>query len=86
MGSIPTGPLCLLPIHAAGYHCEPSSRTVLDRVISSYSPSIKALLYARRNRAQRDPSRCRASGKTVLISMGTTPENSKLAFAEKEMM
>ena len=31
-------------------------------------------------------SRCQASGKTVLISMGTTPENSKLAFAEKEMM
>jgi len=81
---IPTGPLCLFPIHAAGYHCELSSRTVLDRVISSYSPSIKALLYARRNKAQMDPSPGRASNKTVLVSMGTTPGCSKLAFAEKE--
>ena len=83
---IPTGPLCLLPIHAAGYHCEPGSRTVLDRVISSYSPSIKALLYGRRNKAQRNPGQSQASNKTVLVSMGTTLGCSKLEFAEHETM
>jgi len=68
---IPTGPLCHVPIHAAGYHRQASSRTVLDRVVSSYSPSIKALLYARRNVAQRSHSQ--ACDKAVLISMDTTP-------------
>jgi CHAT domain-containing protein len=81
---IPTGPLCALPIHAAGYHDEAGSRTVLDRVISSYSPSIKALLYARRNTAQRNPNRGLASDKTDLVSMRTTPGCGGLAFAGEE--
>lgn len=42
-----TSSLSHLPIHAAGYHGTGS--TVLDRVISSYSPSVKALIYGRRN-------------------------------------
>lgn len=81
-----TSPLCLLPIHAAGYHSETGSKTVLDRVISSYSPSIKALLYARRNEAQKSRSRAPASDKTVLVSMSITPGRAGLAFAEKETM
>jgi tetratricopeptide (TPR) repeat protein len=43
----PTGALTLLPIHAAGYHGEPDGRSVLDRVISSYTPTIRALFAAR---------------------------------------
>lgn len=44
----PTGGLGLLPLHAAGYHAEPPaagapSRTVIDRVISSYTPTLGAL-------------------------------------------
>jgi tetratricopeptide (TPR) repeat protein len=44
----PTGLLSLLPLHAAGYHLSPSERnqppsTVLDRVISSYTPTLGAL-------------------------------------------
>jgi tetratricopeptide (TPR) repeat protein len=42
----PTGLLALLPLHAAGYH-DPedraSGRAVLDRVISSHTPSLRAL-------------------------------------------
>ena len=43
---IPTGPLARLPLHAAGYHNDPTSRgqTALDRVISSYSLSVHALV------------------------------------------
>ncbi|KAK7217302.1 hypothetical protein V2G26_005305 [Clonostachys chloroleuca] len=41
---IPTGALCRIPIHAAGFHSDGSKNTVMDRVISSYSPSVKALI------------------------------------------
>jgi hypothetical protein len=48
---IPGGQLSQLPIHAAGYHRDTNAlhpKTVMDRVVSSYTPSIQALLYARR--------------------------------------
>ncbi|MGW6822977.1 CHAT domain-containing protein [Streptomyces sp. NPDC055005] len=41
---IPSGALSLLPLHAAGYHREAGRpRTVLDRVVSSYSVTLRAL-------------------------------------------
>jgi CHAT domain-containing protein len=44
---VTSGLLGRLPIHAAGYyHHEGSSENALDRVISSYIPSIKSLGYA----------------------------------------
>ncbi|WP_189714179.1 CHAT domain-containing protein [Streptomyces phaeofaciens] len=48
----PTGPLTLLPLHAAGHH-DGTGRAVLDRVVSSYTPTLRALLEARR---QLDPA------------------------------
>ncbi|GHG02457.1 MULTISPECIES: CHAT domain-containing protein [Amycolatopsis] len=46
----PTGPLAPSPLHAAGYHDpdDPPGRSVLDRVISSSTPTIRALSHARR--------------------------------------
>ena len=47
----PTGPLALAPLHAAGYHDPddtPANRAVLDRVVSSTTPTVRALLHARR--------------------------------------
>ncbi|MFI6079272.1 CHAT domain-containing protein [Actinoplanes sp. NPDC051343] len=44
----PTGPLTVLPLHSAGHHGRPGGRTVLDRVVSSYTPTLRALLEARR--------------------------------------
>lgn len=41
---VPTGALTLLPIHAAG---RDGSQTVLDTVVSSYTPTIRALENAR---------------------------------------
>lgn len=43
----PTGALTLLPLHAAGYH-DGSGRAVLERAVSSYTPTLRALLEARR--------------------------------------
>ncbi|CAH0054645.1 unnamed protein product [Clonostachys solani] len=45
---IPTGSLSFFPIHAAGYHYPGSTKTVMDRVISSYSSSVRALINSRR--------------------------------------
>ncbi|KAF5580392.1 hypothetical protein FPANT_9348 [Fusarium pseudoanthophilum] len=47
---IPTGPLSRFPLHASGRHGERSGKTVMDRVISSYSPSLRALVHGRRQR------------------------------------
>jgi hypothetical protein len=45
----PVGVVTLLPLHAAGHHGpSPGADTVLDRVISSYTPTIRALAHARR--------------------------------------
>ncbi|GAB1641340.1 CHAT domain-containing protein [Krasilnikovia sp. MM14-A1259] len=50
----PTGPLTVLPLHTAGRHGE-GDRTVLDRVVSSYTPTLRALLEARRPAAAAGP-------------------------------
>jgi hypothetical protein len=70
---VPSGVLGLLPLHAAGYHCEPPApdggrRTVMDRVISSYTPTVRALGYAReRNTASA------AGQRSLIVAMPTTP-------------
>jgi len=43
----PGGLLSLLPLHAAGRHGSDAGASVLDRVVSSYTPTIRALQYAR---------------------------------------
>lgn len=44
---VPTGALSRLPLHAAGYHHSPGHKTAVDRVISSYSISVSALVQSR---------------------------------------
>ncbi|MEV8313730.1 CHAT domain-containing protein [Streptomyces sp. NPDC059900] len=48
----PGGALSALPLHAAGHHPEAAGgrgeRTVMDRVVSSYTPTVQALRHARR--------------------------------------
>uniref|UniRef100_A0A0B7JU05 CHAT domain-containing protein n=1 Tax=Bionectria ochroleuca TaxID=29856 RepID=A0A0B7JU05_BIOOC len=74
---IPTGALCRIPIHAAGFHCDGSKNTVMDRVISSYSPSVKALIdgLERHNRTYQGHSRYKA----VLFG------SNQLRYAPKEI-
>ncbi|PWR14199.1 hypothetical protein DKT69_17505 [Micromonospora sicca] len=43
----PIGTLARLPLHAAGHHREPGRpRTVFDRAVSSYTPTLTALAHA----------------------------------------
>ncbi|PVH71735.1 TPR-like protein [Cadophora sp. DSE1049] len=74
-----TGQLSQLPFHAAGRHFIGSIDTVLDRAMSSYSSSIKALIYGRRHRGANPIQQ--ASENALLI---TVPE-SGLPFALDEV-
>ncbi|MEU3643267.1 CHAT domain-containing protein [Lentzea sp. NPDC034063] len=64
---VPGGLLGLLPLHASGYHGDSSRRTVIDRVVSSYTPTIRALHHARQAGNAVGPSR------SLIVAMPTTP-------------
>ncbi|MFE0645419.1 CHAT domain-containing protein [Streptomyces sp. NPDC058877] len=68
----PGGALGLLPLHAAGHHTGPERRSVLDRVVCSYTPTLRALRHAREQ--TRRPER---SGPVphhaLLVAMPVTP-------------
>ncbi|MDC2960418.1 CHAT domain-containing protein [Streptomyces gilvifuscus] len=77
------GLLGLLPLHAAGYHTTnpTTARTLLDRVVSSYTPTIRALMYAR----QQAKNASSAQTATLAVAMATTPGNwGPLPHAQKE--
>jgi len=74
------GLLGLLPLHAAGRHVQaPAGQAVIDRVISSYTPTIRALRYARQQ-----PAALRGPGQSLIVAMPTTPGQAALPFAEAE--
>ena len=75
----PVGPMTALPLHAAGYHPQPGDdgerRSVLDRVISSYTPSVRQLDHVRQ--AARDTDLGRAYGhdeSALVVAMPDTPD------------
>ncbi|MFG3496743.1 CHAT domain-containing protein [Streptomyces sp. NPDC047886] len=66
-----TGPLALLPVHAAGYHDPDDGRerdAVLARVVSSYMPTLRGLLRARRPVAPPDQVR-----RLLILALGDRP-------------
>jgi CHAT domain len=70
----PGGALSLLPLHAAGHHAErhdsPAPRTVMDRAVSSYTPTIRALRHSREHaRIPAGP----VAGQSLIVAMPTTP-------------
>jgi hypothetical protein len=80
----PVGVMAYLPLHAAGHHDDTASgaarpRTVLDRVVSSYTSTVRALGYAR----QETPSRT-TSNQALIVAMPDTPGAAALPAAEHE--
>ncbi|CAH0052259.1 unnamed protein product [Clonostachys solani] len=73
---IPTGPLVGFPLHAAGDHRKGDGNTTLDRVISSYSSTIKAIIHTRQQPSQEIPTK--GTGRAVLIAMPQTVGQSSL--------
>jgi CHAT domain len=78
-----SGLLNIFPIHAAGYHDSISPKSAIDRVISSYAPTLKSLAFAQ-ERARR-PDQIRIKEKALLIAMPTTPEADELPFVKTEI-
>jgi CHAT domain-containing protein len=71
----PVGQLALLPIHAAGHL--PDRATVLDRVVSSYTPTLRALQHARTRHT-------RADNDLVIVAIGDAPGGTALRGVERE--
>ncbi|MEV6762864.1 CHAT domain-containing protein [Streptomyces sp. NPDC051105] len=78
----PTGLLTLLPLHAAGPYAEDGTGTgALDLVVSSYTPTLRALVHSRRARAPRSP----ANRAPLVVALPTTPGARPLAGARREL-
>ncbi|MFF9343792.1 MULTISPECIES: CHAT domain-containing protein [unclassified Streptomyces] len=74
----PVGPLSLLPLHAAGHHRD-GGPVLLDRVVSSTTPTIRALGHARAGR--RDD---RNEPRLLVVAMPRTPDAPDLPGAQAE--
>ncbi|MCP3803506.1 CHAT domain-containing protein [Allokutzneria sp. A3M-2-11 16] len=74
----PVGITASLPLHAAGQHTRRSGDTVLDRVVSSYTPTIRALGHARASgRASRSPS-------MLIVAVPDAPDSPPLVGVTRE--
>ncbi|RPB05117.1 hypothetical protein L873DRAFT_1798092 [Choiromyces venosus 120613-1] len=84
---IPTDYLCLVPVHAAGM---PGKATVMDRVISSYIPSIKTLAYARARHQNyisstgNSVTTDRRDVRALVVVMADTPRRTSLGHSKLE--
>ncbi|MFH9890042.1 CHAT domain-containing protein [Streptomyces luteogriseus] len=76
----PTGPAVFLPWHAAGRH---DSAGVLDRTVSSYTPTLRALAEADAAAARRVTERA-GSGALLAVAVPRTPGYRDLPQAEAE--
>jgi hypothetical protein len=67
----PAGKLAVLPWHAAGHHDRRDERpapTVLDRVISSYTPTLRTLVHLRGRHRHHEPG-----ADPLLVGLAETP-------------
>jgi Tfp pilus assembly protein PilF len=95
---VPTGPLAFLPLHAAGYHGDAAGqnagrearreagsapRAVLDRVISSYLPTVRSLPAPAPGEAGSGPEPATAPD-VLVVAMPSTPSASDLPWARAE--
>lgn len=76
----PSGLLSFQPLHAAGHHDPRRAETVLDRVVSSYTATGRALLHARRPGAVTAGS----VGQVLVVAMEHTPGQVDLTAAPRE--
>ncbi|KAK8016098.1 CHAT domain-containing protein [Apiospora rasikravindrae] len=78
---IPIGPLVRFPLHAAGDHLSGHRNTALDRVVSSYSSSVRAIIHGRQQRL----ASLTADQIIALVAMENTPGVGYLDFAVEEI-
>jgi tetratricopeptide (TPR) repeat protein len=84
----PTGAAAFLQLHAAGRHDTrdaPVPGTVLDRVVSSYTPTARVLLHALQDPGPAaEPGRGRALEAPLIVAMPTTPGATDLPGRQRE--
>ncbi|WP_007513563.1 CHAT domain-containing protein [Pseudofrankia saprophytica] len=77
-----SGLLSFLPVHAAGRHATqhgPSSEAVIDRAVSSYTPTVRVLAETRRaGRTSRASAARLDEGEALVVAMPETPGASSL--------
>ncbi|GII64948.1 CHAT domain-containing protein [Sphaerisporangium krabiense] len=81
---VPCGPMAYFPLHAAGHHQDPPGpgrRTVMDRVTSSYTTTVRALAHARARQAERPGAR---RPRVLVVAMPETPGATPLPGARVE--
>jgi len=78
---MPTGLLSFLPLHAAGHHDRQSGQTVMDRVVSSYTPTVRALRHAR---AVRQTGTTTGAPGPLVVAMTQTEGQADLPGARRE--
>ncbi|MEU3612879.1 CHAT domain-containing protein [Streptomyces sp. NPDC006872] len=87
---IPCGPLAHFPLHAAGRHLQAPSadgrrETVMDSVVSSYTPTVRALSHARAQHSRRAaPSGESGLPRVLAVAMPQTPGARDLPGARTE--
>jgi len=77
----PSGPVAMFPLHAAGRHdtrFDERPQTVIDRAISSTTPTLRALLETGPRRAGSEADRL------LVVAMPDTPGQPRLLGAERE--
>ncbi|KXJ84807.1 CHAT domain-domain-containing protein [Microdochium bolleyi] len=80
---VPTGTLTRFPLHAAGHHLRRTGETAVDRVVSSYASSVKAIIHSRRR-----PQQALAAGESrnaVVVAIQNTPKQEPLKHASDEV-
>jgi hypothetical protein len=75
----PTGPLTMLPLHAAGRHGVPGA-SVIDRVVSSYTPTLRALMEARARQTADVPA------SMLVVALPETPGQPSLPNVDREVV
>ncbi|MFD4052678.1 CHAT domain-containing protein [Streptomyces californicus] len=84
----PVGPLAFLPLHVAadGDPEAPAHRTVLDRVVSSYTPTLSALSRTRARGGSSSASAAAGERPSMLaVSLPETPGRAPLSYATEEL-
>ncbi|WP_098023796.1 CHAT domain-containing protein [Streptomyces sp. st115] len=83
----PVGPLAFLPLHAAGDGDPgaPAHRTVLDRVVSSYTPTLSALARARAHGSSSASASAGERPSMLAVSLPETPGGAPLPYAAEEL-
>lgn len=84
----PMGRMSMLPLHAAGYHADnsggTSTRSVMDRVVPSYTPTVRALAAARQQARAAGTTSPDAAASPLVVTASGVPQAVPLPSAERE--